>query len=109
MRRSPAIASALATLCLLGAPLDGGARPWVHMAQNTADAPTGRDVLVGGAGAVADARSPALVAIDAGDKPISRGTKLELTLEPAVVADEPYLVVVSLYRRDGPGPRLGTV
>ena len=83
----------------------------IDMAQNTAtEALPGRDILVAGQDAIADGKSPAVIAIDTGDKAITARTKLELSLAPqAVPPGQPYLVVVSLKPADGPSRRIGTV
>ena len=78
------------------------------MAQNT-EAPPGRDILVAGQGAVADATSPAAVTINVGDKTLAPRARLELSLAPMTGADESYLIVVSVKTREGPLRRLGTV
>jgi len=83
----------------------------IQMAQNTAmpDRLPGRDVLVAGAGTVADGKSPATVMIDIGKEAIPARPKLELTLAPAtIVPNEKYLIVVSIKPREGPPKRLGT-
>jgi hypothetical protein len=78
------------------------------MAQNT-KAPPGRDILVAGQGAVADARSPAAVTVNVGDKAIAPRARLELSLAPVTAADEGYLIEVSVKPPDGPLRRLGSV
>lgn len=84
--------------------LSGG----VLMAQNT-EAPRGRDILVAGQGAVADATSPAAVTVNVGGNTIAPRARLELSLAPMTAADESYLVVVSVKPPEGPLRRLGTV
>jgi len=82
----------------------------IQMAQNTAmpDRLPGRDVLVAGAGTIADGKSPATVMIDIGEEAIPARPKLELTLAPAtIVPNEKYLIVVSIKPREGPPKRLG--
>jgi hypothetical protein len=69
----------------------------------------GRDILVAGAGAVADGRSPARITIDLGKEPVPATANLELLLSPVVVSpEEPYFVVVSASTVSGQ-KRLGTV
>ena len=75
--------------------------PTETMAQNdAAEQPVpGRDILVAGAGAAINGRSPTKVGIDIGSQPLPPRPKLELTLSPSdVAADEAYLVVVDVGR-----------
>jgi hypothetical protein len=68
----------------------------------------GREILVAGAGSLANGKTPAQITIDLGGAP-PREAKLELALEPvAVVPNEPYFVVVSVKAPSGE-KRLGTV
>lgn len=57
----------------------------------------GRDVLMAGAGAIADGKSPAVISIDLGKGPVPPQAKLELLLSPVTVSpNENYLIVVSI-------------
>jgi hypothetical protein len=67
-----------------------------------------RDVLIGGAGAIADGNSPAVVTIDLGKVETSSQALLELALTPiAVSPDEQYQIVVSANPANGAGAWLG--
>ena len=71
----------------------------------------GRDVLVAGAGSIADGKSAALISIDLGTEPVSPQANLELLLAPVTVSpNENYLVVVSVGSDSASGAkRLGAV
>jgi len=57
----------------------------------------GRDVLVAGAGSIADGKTAAVISIDLGGEPVSPQANLELLLAPVTVSpNENYLVVVSI-------------
>jgi hypothetical protein len=68
----------------------------------------GRDVLVAGANAVADGKSPALATIDFGEAPVSPRSSLQILLSPVATSpDESYLILVSIRSSDGE-KRLGS-
>jgi hypothetical protein len=71
----------------------------------------GRDVLVAGAGSIADGKSAAVISIDLGTDPVSPQANLELLLAPVTVSpNENYLIVVSIRSSNASGAkRLGTV
>jgi hypothetical protein len=69
----------------------------------------GSEILVAGAGRVADVTSPAEITIDLGNEALALNAKLELLLSPVAVSpNEPYFVVVSVKAPSGE-KRLGTV
>ena len=72
-------------------------------------APRGRDVLVAGADAVADGKSPAVATIDFGEGSVSPHANLQLLLSPVAVSpNEHFLVLVTARGSEGER-RVGSV
>ncbi len=79
------------------------------MAGDAQSGAPGRQVLIAGAGAIADGRVPAIVMVDLGPRHISPAATLELLLSPSlVIPNERYLIVVSA-KIPGGEKRLGAV
>lgn len=58
--------------------------------------PTGRDVLVSGAGAIATGKSPAIITLDLAANDENKQAQLELSISPVTVAtNEAYIIVVT--------------
>ena len=116
----------IASLCVLSSGLLGATRKMVASAQRAGTSGTaaetalrGRDILVAGADAVVDGKSPAVATIDFGNLPVPPQANLQLLLSPVAVSpNEPFLFLVTAkssegQRRVGSGaffpPRIGAI